>query len=266
MWLFSRLRAAAARGFIRWLTIERLPDLLPEPWDPSALGLQPGDVLLFEGHARVSEIIKSFQQSTWSHAALYIGTGTDLERLGLRPATAVAWEVPRVLEVLLGRGVVLTPLTEYARHRMRVCRARDLADPDRAQVLGYALARLGQDYDLRQLFDLARLILPWALLPRRWHSSLFREVSGSTARTVCSALIAEAFQAVDYPVLPIVVRDIAGSEHWHKRNPRLYTPRDFDLSPFFDVVKAVPDGRGYRALPWEPVFCNDARECASGVR
>ena len=36
--------------------------------------LQPGDVLLVEGNTRVSGAIKYLTQSTWSHAALYIGT------------------------------------------------------------------------------------------------------------------------------------------------------------------------------------------------
>ena len=35
--------------------------------------LQPGDVLLVEGNSRVSVAIKYLTQSTWSHAALYVG-------------------------------------------------------------------------------------------------------------------------------------------------------------------------------------------------
>jgi hypothetical protein len=34
--------------------------------------LRPGDVLLVEGHSRVSTAIKYLTQSTWSHAALYV--------------------------------------------------------------------------------------------------------------------------------------------------------------------------------------------------
>ena len=34
--------------------------------------LQPGDVLLVEGNARISGAIKYLTQSTWSHAAFYL--------------------------------------------------------------------------------------------------------------------------------------------------------------------------------------------------
>src|SRR4026208_458803 len=35
--------------------------------------LRPGDVLLVEGNTRISNAIKYLTQSTWSHAALYVG-------------------------------------------------------------------------------------------------------------------------------------------------------------------------------------------------
>ena len=43
--------------------------------DPAALrkSLEPGDVLLVEGNSHISRVIKYLTQSTWSHAALYVG-------------------------------------------------------------------------------------------------------------------------------------------------------------------------------------------------
>jgi hypothetical protein len=43
--------------------------------DPAALRrvLQPADVLLVDGNQRLSSAIKYLTQSTWSHAALYVG-------------------------------------------------------------------------------------------------------------------------------------------------------------------------------------------------
>jgi hypothetical protein len=35
--------------------------------------LKPGDIVLVEGNTRLSAIIKFLTQSTWSHAALYVG-------------------------------------------------------------------------------------------------------------------------------------------------------------------------------------------------
>src|SRR3970040_3110932 len=43
------------------------------PQDLLLATLHPGDVLLVEGHSRVSTAIKYLTQSTWSHAALYVG-------------------------------------------------------------------------------------------------------------------------------------------------------------------------------------------------
>src|SRR6202023_3488400 len=45
------------------------------PSDPDLLRsvIEPGNVLLVEGNNRISGIIKYLTQSTWSHAALYVG-------------------------------------------------------------------------------------------------------------------------------------------------------------------------------------------------
>ena len=48
--------------------------------------LQPGDVLLVEGNTRVSVAIKYLTQSTWSHAALYVGNARRPGHAGRRAA------------------------------------------------------------------------------------------------------------------------------------------------------------------------------------
>ena len=65
------------------------------PSDPDALRatLRPGDVLLVEGNNHISGVIKYLTQSTWSHAALYVGpigerTTADGEPLVLVEASA----------------------------------------------------------------------------------------------------------------------------------------------------------------------------------
>ena len=45
----------------------------PADLAPLQACLQLGDVLLVEGHSRVSTAVKYLTQSTWSHAALYVG-------------------------------------------------------------------------------------------------------------------------------------------------------------------------------------------------
>ena len=59
------------------------------PSDPDRLRniVQPGDVLLVEGNNRISGIIKYLTQSTWSHAALFVGPidGAEEPPAGVKP-------------------------------------------------------------------------------------------------------------------------------------------------------------------------------------
>ena len=104
---------------------------------------------------------------------------------------------------------------------------------------------------------------PWGILPRRWRSSLFLHNAGEPTRNVCSSLLVEAFSSVDYPVLPFIDRSEDGALRFFKRNPRLFTPKDFDYSPYFDIIKypflGLDDLGIYRKLPWgdENVIFND---------
>lgn len=83
---------------------------------------------------------------------------------------------------------------------------------------------------------------------------------GEPSRTICSTLIAEAFGRVQYPILPRIERVVAErrgisqfrrQEILHIRHHSLYAPADFDLSPFFGIVKpTVEDGFNYKGLTW----------------
>ena len=70
-----------------------------------AASLRPGDVLLVEGNNHITGVIKYLTQSTWSHAALYVGPiGT----------TAADGEPHALVEANIGEGVVTAPLSKYA--------------------------------------------------------------------------------------------------------------------------------------------------------
>ena len=73
------------------------------PSDPDALRatLQPGDVLLVEGNNHISGVIKYLTQSTWSHAALYVGPIGDRATADGEPLVLV--------EANIGHGVVQHP-------------------------------------------------------------------------------------------------------------------------------------------------------------
>jgi hypothetical protein len=217
------------------------------PSDPEALRatLQPGDVLLVEGNNRISGVIKYFTQSTWSHAALFVGRVGDRETPEGEPLVLV--------EANLGQGVVAAPLSKYARFHTRICRPSGLSADDRARVCAYAAERIGFDYDLKNVVDLMRFLFPMPI-PRRWRRRMMAMGSGHPSRIICSALIAQAFDNVRYPILPKITRvesAEAREEILEIRHSSLYAPRDFDISPYFEVVKpTLQGGFDYRKMQW----------------
>ena len=172
-----------------------------------------------------------------------------------------------LVETLLGKGTVITPLKHYENEHLRICRPKGIQRDDAQKVLGVAIDNLGTEYDVRQLLDLARFMFPYSFLPRRWRSSLFEHNTGIPTHTVCSTMIASAFMSVNFPILPVVQKDEHGKTRLYQRNPKRFTPRDFDYSPYFDIIKypyITIDGRSlYKNLPWntDGLVCNDEYDC-----
>jgi len=77
------------------------------PSDPEHLRgiIEQGDVLLVEGNNRVSGIIKYLTQSTWSHAALYVGP--------IDGAAEPNGERHVLIEANIDEGVTSAPLSKY---------------------------------------------------------------------------------------------------------------------------------------------------------
>jgi hypothetical protein len=217
------------------------------PSDPNALAasLRPGDVLLVEGNSHVSGIIKYLTQSTWSHAALYVGP--------LDGRNTNDGEAHTLIEAELGIGVDSAPLSKYSRFHTRVCRPAGLTAEDCEKVCAYAVERIGFDYDLKNITDLMRYLMPLPV-PTRWRRRALALGSSDSTRIICSALIAQAFESVRYPILPKVTRmesRVARREMLEIRHHSLYTPRDFDISPYFSVVKpTIENGFEYKKLHW----------------
>ena len=254
----------------RWLIHDGPPS--PSPlcdFNRLRYELRPGDVILIEGRSRVADVIKLITQSPWSHSALYIGRLYDIPDPKLRTIVDTHFEGDPedqlIVEALMGYGTLVAPLSKYRRDHLRICRPDGLSPKDAQHVVGYAIKRIGLRYDVRQVLDLARFLFPWALLPRRWRSSLFQHNAGNPTRTVCSTLLAEAFNEVDFPILPFIDRGDDGSVRFFKRNPKLFAPRDFDYSPYFDIIKypflGLNDIGLYRRLPWctDETLHNDER-------
>ncbi|WP_322853364.1 YiiX/YebB-like N1pC/P60 family cysteine hydrolase [Marinobacter sp. X15-166B] len=216
--------------------------------------LQPGDVLLVEGDTRVSVAIKYLTQSTWSHAALYVGNRIP-EFSG-----QVSGE-HMLIEADLEEGIRAVPLSFYRNLHTRICRPVGLDRDALAEVVRYAINRLGQQYDMRNVFDLLRYLLPTPPVPTRFRRRMLVLGSGDPTRAICSTLIAQAFQQVHYPILPdieLLPSDdpncvACKKEIYHIRAHFLFVPRDFDASPYFQIIKPTLEaGFDYRTIPWAP--------------
>jgi hypothetical protein len=238
--------------------------------------IEPGDVLLVEGDQRISQAIKYLTMSSWSHSALFIGDAL------LRRDPATRAEIQRrfgreakflIVEALVDRGVVVSPLVKYLDLNIRICRPIGLTPEDRQTVLDYVIERIGWKYDRRNFFDLTRYFLPFSMIPPDLREDALHFGSGVETETICSSMLAEAFAKVRFPILPVAVRRKPQTA-WERmrqqllgrptrraysgllraRHPTLCVPRDFDLSPYFDVVKfnaRESSEFDYRRLEWE---------------
>lgn len=264
--------------FIGWLREEKKVSAVPLcDFDRLSRALRPADVILVEGTTRLSRFIKNITQSQWTHSALYVGRLCEIGDAVLRQniqrhyqasqGKSLSLDEPLIIEGLIGQGIVVEPLSKYRGVNMRVCQPRGLSSDDASRVLRFTARHLGAQYDMRQLFDLARWMSPHAWLPRRLGSTLFEINTHLSERTICSTLIAAAFDSVRFPVMPVVHRSDDGALQFYPRNIRLCTPRDFDYSPYFDSVKfavvAMDDIGAYRHLPWDKrgTVYNDEHEC-----
>jgi hypothetical protein len=215
--------------------------------DPEALAhiLQPGDVLLAEGYSRIAAVIKYLTQSTWSHSALYVG-----DRLGKQSETG---EPHVLIEANLGDGVISAPLTKYSTLHTRVCRPVGLSPRDRERVVRYASERIGYEYDVKNIVDLIRYLIPLPV-PARFRRRMIALGSGVPTKAICSTLIAQAFETVRYPILPkieLIQSRSMRREILHIRHHSLYTPRDFDISPYFAIIKpTIEMGFNYKKMRW----------------
>lgn len=216
------------------------------------LALRPGDVLLVEGDARISVAIRYLTQSTWSHAVLYLGPDAGL------PVNDDG-EPHVLIEADLEQGIRTLPLSEYRHLHTRICRPVGLRADDIQSLTDYALSREGDTYDLRNVMDLARYLCPTPPVPARHRRRMLAFGSGDPTRAICSTFIAQAFQHIRYPILPERVDVSSGDpncsgcldNYYRIRHHSLFVPRDFDASPYFEIVKpTLVAGFNHRAMPW----------------
>ncbi len=250
---------AGGRGLARYLSQPRESGLRVATSHPRLLAstLRKGDVLLVEGTSRFSAAVKYLTQSTWSHAALFVG-----DTLG---APGVGDEGLVLVEADVSDGVRAVPLSRYAALHTRICRPVGLSREEIDAIVAYTVDRLGHRYDLKHVIDLIRYLIQAPPVPRRWRRRMLALGSGDPTRAICSSLIAQAFQSVRYPILPDVTLASSSDpgciecyeEILHIRHHSLFVPRDFDVSPYFQIVKpAIDQGFDPHQVKWSDEGCS----------
>ncbi len=237
--------------------------------------LRKGDVLLVEGNQRVSQVIRYLTQSSWSHSTVYVGDhllhGDPAMAAELRERFGEDAE-HLLIEAEVGAGVIASPLSKYERLNIRICRPQQIQRDDVERVMDYAVGHMGTPYDVRHICDLGLYFFPVSLVPRRWRRGALQLGRGSSRAVICSCMIGKAFARVGYPILPEMSRvesAVSPARRWQRllrRNGRrtlarfrqqdlaLITPRDFDLSPYFEIVKfnhLADPSFSYRDIVWE---------------
>ncbi len=147
------------------------------------------------------------------------------------------------------------------------------------------IAQIGLRYDVKHILDLARYFFPVSLIPRRFRRRALQFGSGLTTQVICSSIIGRAFQNVGFPILPATTPSAAAppprrlvdrllrrtpppySAVFRRQLPSIITPRDFDLSPYFEVIKFNPveaSNFDYRRIRWEDSEARAAGGSRSG--
>ena len=242
------------RRLARYLAAPSKRDVRVATCQPGQLAaaLRRGDVLLVDGTSRISTAIKYLTQSTWSHAALCVAESASSPYADEQDIELVEADVVD--------GVRRVSLKEYASLHTRICRPVGLSKFQIDDVVGYVVSRIGYQYDLKNIIDLARYLVQTPPVPVRWRRRLLSLGSGDPTKAICSSLIAQAFQSVRYPILPEIVTEKSNNlscvncynEILHIRHHSLFAPRDFDISPYFRIVKpTIESGFDHNKLVWD---------------
>ena len=190
--------------------------------------LLPGDVLLVEGDYGVSDWIKVYSSHTWSHCALFVG---DQSRIVSKTPQEFVEDHPSLVEAIMGRGVILGSLSKYEGCNLRICRPRNLTRVQRETVIRWALGKVGVSYDLENVLQFMSLPFEEQVPPTHDIGEL------STGKFTCSSLLAAAFGQVGLDVLHYYDRTGNRIVPYHHSQIQ---PKDFDLSPNFDIIKVQP--------------------------
>lgn len=211
--------------------------------------IKPGDVLLVEGRSEMSRIIKLITNSHWSHSAIFIGNALirpdrhDRDANLKRHAEDANY---MLIEAFSGEGVIASPLIKYKDYNIRLCRPYGITEKDLNRVIEHLINKLGMHYDDRNIIAIAMMALHSIWRSNSKHTIKACLGSCNDYEVICSGMIAQAFQSVGYPIVPSLLpqakHDVFSEENPYgggliMRHYSQITPRDYDLSPNFDIIK-----------------------------
>ena len=211
--------------------------------------IRKGDVVLIEGRSEISRIIKLFTNSSWSHSALYVGDELikkdrlSKEKYQMKFGSDAGH---LLIEAEMGKGVTMAPLRNYQDYNIRICRPYGILPRDLESVIQTTISNLGKHYDKQNIIDIGLMLLPFRLNPLKKHTINACLGSCNEFRVICSGMIAKSFQSVSYPIVPVLQKSQpavpaeADNPYGSRLIMRHYSqilPRDFDISPNFEVIK-----------------------------
>jgi len=228
--------------------------------------IRKGDLVLIEGRSKMSRIIKLFTNSHWSHNAIYVGDELIKKNRPFREKYLSEFGDDAkhlVIEAFAGKGVIASPIRKYYDYNIRVCRPYGISPTDLRTVMEAVIGNLGKRYDEKNIIDIALMLLPSWMNPYKKRSMKACLGNCNDFQVICSGMVAQAFQNVGYPIIP-VLKPTEEDQKTLKKNPygeklvmRHYSqvlPRDFDLSPNFEIVKfnIIAGGKfEYKSFSWD---------------
>jgi len=227
--------------------------------------IRPGDVVVVEGKQRISHIIKLLTNSSWSHIFYYVGDYFVRDGMPLKEYYEEKygeWAKFMIVEANTGEGVTANIIQKYEKYNIRVCRPFKISEDDQQKVTENIVSNLGRRYDEKNIIELALMLIPFQFNPFRKTKLSYYLGSGDEYEVICSGMIAKAFMSVGYPIIPFLDTRFAEHPDYTKspfgapliaRHYSQIVPRDFDLSPNFQIVKfnIIETGNfDYKSITW----------------
>lgn len=227
--------------FLHWLTQGKKTNLLyPRDYQSLCQHIQPADVLLIQWNSRMGEMIAHLSKSPWTHAVLYIGRIVDIKDPILLQRIRTYYsgdeQEPLIIEGIIEKITQVTPLSQYQKQPIRICRAIQLTVAQQQHIINYAVSAIGYTITHRQIWNLIKLFCYWTILPHGLFNILFKS-NRHLSPKIYASVIAEAFESARAPIMPMVMRQGSGDIRLTGQDIRTIMPKDFDESPYFEIIK-----------------------------